>query len=98
MQQAGEPGMINISDSANNEVKDFFECTFRGKQEIKNIGIIKMYFLNRIKPEYAEDTNGFYPNLQFKKEYYEKYWKKARQATICAQPQFINGYLEKVLS
>ena len=57
-----------------------------------------MYFLNRIKPEYAEDKDGFYPNLQFKKEYYEKYWKKARQATICAQPQFINGYLEKVLS
>jgi class 3 adenylate cyclase len=97
MQAAGSAGKINISENTYNEVKHIFECSFRGEQEIKNIGIIKMYFLNRLKPEYSGDNNGSYPNMQFKKEYYEKYWSKARKETICSQPLFIKDYIKEEL-
>ena len=33
--------------------------------EAKGKGAIKMYFLNRIKPEYTKDTNGILPNNSF---------------------------------
>ena len=49
MQMSGVPGKINISESTYKEVKDFFNCSFRGNMEIKNIGSVGMYFLNRIK-------------------------------------------------
>jgi len=44
MQMSGVPGKINISESTYKEVKDFFNCSFRGNMEIKNIGSVGAYF------------------------------------------------------
>ena len=45
MQSSGEAGKINISFSTYELVKEKFSCTFRGKIEAKNKGMIDMYFL-----------------------------------------------------
>lgn len=65
MESSGTPGRINISYATYELVKDFFECEYRGEVDAKNKGRVKMYYLNRIKKEFAEDNNGFIPNSNF---------------------------------
>lgn len=67
LESSGEAGAINISESTYQIIKDYFECTFRGKIHAKNIGDINMYFVERILPEYSEDDEGFSPNAAFRK-------------------------------
>jgi len=62
MEQSGHVGMVNISGSTYEYIKDFFECDNRGKIETKNMGKIDMYFVNRIKPEFSIDSLGILPN------------------------------------
>jgi class 3 adenylate cyclase len=38
-------GMINISEDTYALVKDYFECEYRGEIEVKNKGMMKMYFV-----------------------------------------------------
>ena len=58
MLQAGDPvnvaarmetnstaGRINISENTYQLVKDHFECTYRGEINVKNKGMMKMYFV-----------------------------------------------------
>ncbi len=47
MQQAGEPGKINISGATYEIVKHRFVCTPRGKHEAKNKGAVEMYFVEK---------------------------------------------------
>jgi class 3 adenylate cyclase len=47
LQQNGEPGKINISAASRELVKHYFNCTFRGRLEAKNKGLIDMYFVDR---------------------------------------------------
>ncbi len=67
MEQASEPGKINISQSTYDKIKDFFECTPRGEIPVKNIGSISMYYVERILPELSDDLDGVLPNAAFKK-------------------------------
>lgn len=46
MESASWPGRINISESTYIEVKDHFPCQYRGEIEVKNRGLLKMYFLD----------------------------------------------------
>lgn len=62
MEQGGHVGMVNISGSTYEYIKDFFDCDHRGKIETKNMGKIDMYFVNRIKPEFSQDKFGILPN------------------------------------
>jgi len=66
MESACEEGRINISGDTYNMVKDFFNCTYRGKIEAKNIGKFDMYFVDGLKPEYSTDELGLTPNEAFK--------------------------------
>jgi adenylate cyclase len=52
MESNGSPGMLNISASTYELIKDKFECEYRGKIYAKNVGEIDMYFVKR------ELTNG----------------------------------------
>ena len=61
-----EPGKINISKSTYEVIKDYFECEYRGKIPAKHKGEIDMYFVNRLKPEYSADKQGFVPNEAFR--------------------------------
>jgi|JI10StandDraft_1071094.scaffolds.fasta_scaffold109133_1 class 3 adenylate cyclase len=65
MESSGTPGRINISYATYELVKDFFDCDYRGEVNAKNKGFVKMYYLNRIKPEFSKDTEGHVPNEKF---------------------------------
>ena len=45
MESLSESGRINISEDTYNLVKEEFECTYRGQMEVKNKGLMKMYFV-----------------------------------------------------
>ena len=46
MESSGEIGKVNISGATYALVKDKFNCSYRGKIEAKNKGLIDMYFVN----------------------------------------------------
>jgi len=41
------PGRINISENTYRLIKDSFDCEYRGEVEVKNRGIMSMYFVNK---------------------------------------------------
>jgi len=49
MESNSEPGKINISENTYELIKDQFDCAYRGELEVKNKGMMKMYFVNGIK-------------------------------------------------
>jgi PAS domain S-box-containing protein len=67
MEQAGEVGKVNVSGNTYEYIKDYFDCTHRGKIEVKNSIQLDMYFVNRLKPEFSEDEHGVIPNAEFKR-------------------------------
>lgn len=50
MEQKGEAGRVNISESTYYLVQNEFTCTPRGKISAKNVGDIEMYFVEEKKP------------------------------------------------
>ncbi len=62
MEQNGAVGNVNVSESTYEAIKDYFECEHRGKIEAKNKGKIDMYFVHRLKEEYAQDEARIIPN------------------------------------
>lgn len=49
MESHGESGRINISHETYENVKDLFECEYRGKFEVRNRGEMGMYFVTGIR-------------------------------------------------
>lgn len=45
IESKSEPGRVNISESTYDRIKYKFRCTYRGKVEAKNKGMIDMYFV-----------------------------------------------------
>ncbi|MBL4587117.1 MAG: hypothetical protein JKX84_08700, partial [Flavobacteriales bacterium] len=52
MESSGSAMKVNISGSTYQLIKDYFECTARGKIKAKNKGEIEMFFVDRLKPEF----------------------------------------------
>ena len=53
-----------------------------------------MYFLNRLKKKYSEDTEGHYPNMKFKKLYRERYYGHLKRVSdFASAPLFIQNYV-----
>jgi class 3 adenylate cyclase len=46
MESKSEPGKINLSETTYQEIRDEFPCEYRGEIEVKNRGLLKMYFLS----------------------------------------------------
>jgi PAS domain S-box-containing protein len=65
IESSGEAGKVNISGSTYEIIKDYFDCSYRGKIQAKNKGEIDMYFVERIKPIYAAVEGGTEPNELF---------------------------------
>jgi adenylate cyclase len=65
LEAAAEPGRINISASTYHYVSKLFDLEPRGAIEVKNKPPLEMFFVNRIKPEYAADADGLTPNAAF---------------------------------
>jgi adenylate cyclase len=68
LEAAGGAGRINVSDAVYNRVRALMEFEPRGAVEIKNKAPINMYFLSRIRPEFARDADGLHPNEAFHRE------------------------------
>ena len=62
MESSSEPGRINISGTTYELIKKYFDCEYRGQQEVKGKGLVEMYFVNAIKPEFSENEDGITPN------------------------------------
>ena len=69
MEAYGEIERVNISRETYKQVQDFFECEFRGAQDVKNKGTVEMFFVNRIKTELADDPEGRVGNARFHEMY-----------------------------
>ena len=65
MESSGMASKINVSAETYKDIKDLFLCTYRGKIQAKNKGMISMYFVERIHPEYSQDAHGRIPNDSF---------------------------------
>lgn len=61
-ESCGEPGRINVSKATYEAVREYFDCTYRGKVDAKGKGAVDMYFVNRLLPEFAGDETGQTPN------------------------------------
>ena len=59
-------GMVNVSATTYEIIKDYFECEHRGKILAKHKGHIDMYFVHKIKSEFSENSDGITPNKYFK--------------------------------
>ncbi len=68
VEAAGVPGRITISEATWHHIKGRFETEPRGAVEIKHKGMVNMFFLDRVKPEFSSDSAGMIPN--------ERFWKK----------------------
>lgn len=49
LESSSEPGKINISQDVYQLIKEKYHCTYRGKIDIKNRGVIDMYFVDNPK-------------------------------------------------
>ena len=68
MEETGEVGKVNVSGTTYEYIKDYFDCSYRGKIHIKNnVEDIDMYFIDRLKPEFSDDEEGVFPNEKFRK-------------------------------
>jgi len=67
MEQAGEVGKVNVSGDTYEYIKEFFDCSYRGKIDVKHNLELDMYFVNRLKPEFSDDEFGVKPNAEFLK-------------------------------
>jgi len=45
MESNGTPGKVNISADTYEIVKDWFDCSYRGKIYAKNLGDLDMYYV-----------------------------------------------------
>jgi adenylate cyclase len=59
------PGQINISDTVAGHVKALFELEPRGTIRAKHERPYRMFFLNRLKSEFASNEDGRAPNENF---------------------------------
>ncbi len=66
LETASEVNKINISEVTYSYVKNYFNCTYRGKIPAKNLGEISMYFVEGIKKKYRSLENPILPNAAFK--------------------------------
>ncbi|MCB1156579.1 MAG: hypothetical protein H7A25_03955 [Leptospiraceae bacterium] len=65
MESSGTPGKINISGATYGLVKVFFDCEYRGDVAAKNKGMVQMYYVDGLKPEFSKDKEGRVPNGRF---------------------------------
>ena len=56
LESSGVAGRINISGATYEQVKEFFDCEYRGKISAKHKGEIDMYFVNAVQPSFTPES------------------------------------------
>lgn len=64
MEARSEPGRITVSDAVRQHAGAWFEFTAREPVPAKYGGELALHFLERLKPEFAEDAAGSVPNAR----------------------------------
>ena len=80
MESNSEPCKVNISENTYQLVKDRFNCEYRGEIQVKNKGMMKMYFVNpdkSTKPSLTKSTK----KLNSKSTATNKLFKKVDKLT-----------------
>lgn len=85
MESSGEPNRINLSGAAYGRVKDFFDCTTRGKVMTKDKREVEMYFARRILPKLIDEPYESPPPAFLRR--YRIYFQKDPPAF----PRFLTG-------
>ncbi len=62
IEEHGQPGEASLSHSFAFSINPYFQVEYRRKANIKGKGLIPIYALRKIRPDYAEDSNGLVPN------------------------------------
>jgi adenylate cyclase len=62
VESAGESRRVNVSEDVYGRTRQYFEFTERGSVDVKSKGPLKMYFLDRLKPEFSIDEAGLQMN------------------------------------
>jgi hypothetical protein len=57
MESSCEPGKVNISGTTFELIKEQFNCSYRGKMEAKNKGMIDMYFVESLKGKVLAESH-----------------------------------------
>ncbi|MCI5056614.1 MAG: HD domain-containing protein [Flavobacteriales bacterium] len=65
MEMSCVEGKVNISGKTYSRIKNYFDCTYRGKIKAKNKGEIDMYYVEGIKEEYSMNADKATPNQMF---------------------------------
>ncbi len=66
--EAGEEDKVNVSEKTFSLTRDYFVFTKRGNVITKRNCPMKMYFVERLLPEYSEDEHGILPNSKLMKK------------------------------
>ena len=69
MEKEGEPARINVSQTTFQQVSEAFETEERGEIDSGKKGLLNMYFVNRLKPEFSSDADGIKPNEAFQQQF-----------------------------
>ena len=69
MEKESEPGRINVSQTTFQQVSEAFETEERGEIDSGKKGLLTMYFVNRLKPEFSSDKDGIKPNEEFQQQF-----------------------------
>nr|HAD49750.1 adenylate/guanylate cyclase domain-containing protein [Algoriphagus sp.] len=56
MESNSETGKINVSEDFFNEIKSTYACEFRGEIDVKNKGMMNMYFVNHPRTQGHVET------------------------------------------
>lgn len=62
----GDLNTLNVSEHTYTKIKDYFVCDFEKEVNAKGKGMMKIYSVERIKPEFSEDESGVYPNSELR--------------------------------
>jgi class 3 adenylate cyclase len=69
MATSSDIGKVNISANTYVLVNEYFLCQSHGKLPVKYEGELEMYYVERLKPEYAEPDDELKPNHTFQVKY-----------------------------
>lgn len=74
LESASEPGRINVTTSVFEELRTYFMGVDRGYLPVRGKGPVAMTFVEKIRPEFAADELGHFPNARF--------WKAVRESSL----------------
>jgi adenylate cyclase len=69
MESSGKNGTVLVSVMTYELIKEIFTCEYYGKLPVKYKGILDIYSVVGIKPEFSEDELGLIPNVNFKTKF-----------------------------